>query len=179
MPKTVLKSKFQEWRGLDRISLVVHEMHCIFREITKDDFGIDGEIEVVEEKPDGTGYQTTGGVIKVQAKSGMSYVTQDTPERFVSPVKKDDLETWYRANYPTAYIVYHPDDDRLYWKEVKSYVQSTPEVWSPPYQVVFDKARDEFSVDCLQSVRELAPASQSTRVSYTQRERLISNLLQV
>jgi hypothetical protein len=26
MPKTVLPSKFQEWKGLDRISTVMHEM---------------------------------------------------------------------------------------------------------------------------------------------------------
>jgi hypothetical protein len=74
MPKTIPPSKFQEWKGLDRISQIVHEMKCIFREISKDDFGIDGEIEVVVEKPDGQGYQCTGVIIKVQAKSGMSYV---------------------------------------------------------------------------------------------------------
>ncbi len=179
MPKTVHKSKFQEWRGLDRISLVVHEMKCIFREITKDDFGIDGEIEVVEEKPDGTGYQTTGGVIKVQAKSGMSYVKQDTPERFVSPVKKDDLETWCRANYSTVYIVYHPNDDKLYWKEVKNYVKNTPGVWQPPLYITFDKAQDEFSPGCFQSVRSLAPSSQSTRISFSASEQLFSNLLKI
>ncbi len=67
MPKTVPESKFQEWKVLDRISLIV-------REITKDDFGIDGEIEIVIPKPDGKGYEATGGIIKVQAKSGMSYV---------------------------------------------------------------------------------------------------------
>ena len=74
MPKTVLSSRFQEWKGLDRISTVVHEMKCIFREITKDDFGLDGEIEVVVPKQGGQGYETTGGIIKVQAKSGASYV---------------------------------------------------------------------------------------------------------
>jgi hypothetical protein len=83
-------------------------MKCIFREINKDDFGIDGEIEVVIPKPDGKGYQTTGGIIKVQAKSGMSYVKQDTETSFSSPVSKADLETWYQANYPTVYIVHHP-----------------------------------------------------------------------
>jgi hypothetical protein len=179
MPKTVLESKFQEWKGLDRISIIVHEMRCIFREITKDDFGIDGEIEIVEEKPDGTGYQTTGGIIKVQAKSGMSYVKQDTSESFFSPVKKDDLETWYKANYPTAYIVYHPKDDKLYWKEIKSYVKDTPGIWQPPFRIAFNKTNDEFTPTCFQSVRSLAPKSQSTRISFVENERLFSNLLQV
>ena len=99
MPKTVLESKFQEWKGLDRISLVVHEMKCIFREITKDDFGLDGEIEVVVPKVNGKGYETTGGIIKVQAKSGMSYVKENTSEKFSTPISKDDLTDWHNAPY--------------------------------------------------------------------------------
>ena len=179
MPKTVPESKFQEWKGLDRISLIVHDMKCIFREISKDDFGIDGEIEVVEEKPGGKGYQTTGGIIKVQAKSGLSYVKQDTEASFFSPIKKDDLELWYKANYPTLYIVYHPEDDKLYWTEIKSYIKSTPQVWQPPHRVVFNKPTDEFTPTCFQTVRSLAPESQSTRISFSEHERLISNLLQI
>ena len=58
-----------------------HEIKCIFREITKDDSGLDGEIEVVRQKPDGSGYETTGGIIKVQAKSGESYIKQDSDTR--------------------------------------------------------------------------------------------------
>lgn len=179
MPKTVPESKFQEWKGLDRISLIVHEMKCIFREINKDDFGIDGEIEVVEQKPDGKGYQTTGGIIKVQAKSGMSYVKQDTDASFFSPVKKDDLELWYKATHPTIYIVYHPGDDKLYWKEIKSYVKDTPNVWQPPHRIVFNKATDEFTPTCFRTVRSLAPESQTTRISFSEQERLISNLLRI
>jgi len=154
-------------------------MKCIFREISKDDFGIDGEIEVVEEKPDGKGYQTTGGIIKVQAKSGMSYVKQDTDTSFFSPVKNDDLELWYKATYPTLYIVYHPEDDKLYWTEIKSYIKSTPNVWQPPHRIVFNKATDEFTPTCFQTFRSLAPESQSTRISFTEQERLISNLLRI
>lgn len=92
-------------------------MKCIFREISKDDFGLDGEIEVVVEKTDGKGYETTGNIIKLQAKSGMSYVKEDTDIGFVSPVDKSDLELWRGMNCPILYIVYHPGDDKLYWKE--------------------------------------------------------------
>jgi hypothetical protein len=86
MAKTVAASKFMELKGLDRISMVVHEMHCLFREITKDDFGIDGEIEVVVPKADGKGFETTGGIIKVQSKSGASYVKGNTSTEFFTPV---------------------------------------------------------------------------------------------
>lgn len=65
MSKTVQPSKLTEWKGLDRISAVVHEMGNIWREMTKDDFGLDGEIEVVTAKADGPGCETTGGIVKV------------------------------------------------------------------------------------------------------------------
>lgn len=132
MSKTVLPSKFQELKGLDRISEVVHEMKCIFREISKDDFGIDGEIEVVLPKSDGNGFETTGGIIKVQAKSGTSYIKQNSENSFITPVKRNDLEYWRSATFPVLFIVYHPQDDKLYWKDIKSYVQSTPTVFQAP-----------------------------------------------
>lgn len=33
MAKTVPNSKFTEWKGLDRIQQVVHDMKCIWREM--------------------------------------------------------------------------------------------------------------------------------------------------
>jgi len=67
MVKTVPESKFVELKGLDRISSMVHEMKCLWREINKDDVGIDGEIEILRPKSEGKGYEVTGGIIKVQA----------------------------------------------------------------------------------------------------------------
>jgi len=176
--KTVPSSKFQEWKALDRIAPIVHEMKCIFREISKDDFGIDGEIEVVVPKADGKGFQTSGGIIKVQAKSGMSYVKQDSETGFFTPVSRDDFELWYNATYPVIFIVYHPADDKLYWKEVKGYIRSTPEVFRPPFRITFDKATDEFSPACYNDICRIANVSPS-RVSKQERERLFSNLLLV
>ena len=100
MGKTVLPSKVTEWKGLDTIQTTVHEMNCIFREITKDDFGVDGEIELTVQKSSGKGFETTGGIIKVQAKSGPSYVKQDSDTSFVAPVKLNDLESWRSSNFP-------------------------------------------------------------------------------
>jgi len=178
MAKTVPPSKFQEWKALDRIAPIVHEMKCIFREISKDDFGIDGEIEVVVPKADGKGFQTSGGIIKVQAKSGMSYVKQDSETGFLTPLDKSDLELWYNATYPVIFIVYHPGDDRLYWKEVKEYIRSTSNVFQPPLRIAFDKAIDEFSPVCYDDICKIADVSPS-RVSKQERERLFSNLLSV
>jgi hypothetical protein len=176
MAKTISISKLQEWKALDRISPIVHEMPSIFREIAKDDFGIDGEIEVLIPKADGEGFETTGSIIKVQAKSGASYVKQDSETGFSTPVNKDDLELWYNATHPVILIVYHPKDDKLYWKEVKGYIQSTPNVFQPPLRIVFDKTTDEFTPACHKTVCDIAAVS-PPRVSRQDKERLFSNLL--
>jgi hypothetical protein len=178
MAKTVLPSKFAEWQGLDRISATVHAMNCIFREISKDDYGLDGEIEVVVPKASGQGFETTGGIIKVQAKSGTSYVTQDTSTSFVTPVAKDDLEGWRKSTFPVAFIVYHPRDDALYWKEVKSYVEATQGVFKPPVHLKFDKAADRFTPEAVTALRSWADVEQP-RISFQERERHYSNLFPV
>ncbi|MBI4675730.1 MAG: DUF4365 domain-containing protein [Chloroflexi bacterium] len=178
MAKTVLQSKIQEWKGLDKINMVVHGMNCIFREITKDDFGIDGEIEIVVSKADGKGLETTGEFIKVQAKSGESYVKQDSENSFFTPIEKNDLENWYHSTNEVIFVVYHPKDDKLYWKNIKAYARSTPNLFQPPLRIAFDKSADEFTV---QSYKQLCAAAKGSapRVSFQEKERLFSNLLPI
>jgi hypothetical protein len=178
MAKTVPQSKLTEWKGLDRLTQVVHGMKCIWREISKDDFGIDGEIEVVVPKPDGKGLETLGNIIKVQAKSGSSYVVQDSPTSFATPVIKEDLDLWAACSYPMLFIVYHPRDDRLYCKEIREYVRSTRNVFQHPLRVVFNKATDTFDTTYFDAIRQHAKVSQP-RVSLLHKERLYSNLLTV
>jgi hypothetical protein len=76
-------------------------------------------------------------------------------------------------------IVYHTDDDKLYWKEIKSYVRNTPDVWAAPFKITFDKRQDEFTPNCFENVRTLAPATDHSRLSFVEQERLFSNLLKV
>lgn len=178
MAKTVALSKFQEWVGLDRIQFVVHEMGCIYRELQKDDFGIDGEIEIVVQKANGEGYEATGGVLKFQSKSGGTYIVQDKVDSFSVSVKKSDLEYWHNANFPTLFIVFHPSDNKLYFKEVKEYIRQTPDVFTSPHKISFDKNADELNKNSFDKLRRIAGNSQ-TRVSRGERERLYSNLLTV
>ncbi len=158
--------------------MVVHEMGNIWREMTKDDFGLDGEIEVVTPKPGGDGFETAGGIIKVQSKAGESYVRYDTETSFTTPVDQNDLKYWKNCNFPVLFIVYHPRDDKLYYKEIKTYIDQTPGVFAKPYQVKFDKATDEFVAS---SKREVAGYAQVSppRLAFDQKERLFTNLLRI
>ena len=147
-------------------------------QINKSDFGIDGEIELLIPRPDGKGYHVTGGILKVQAKSGRSYIVQNSDSHFAAKSSKDDFELWYKANFITLFIIYHPEDDKLYWKEMKSYLESTPDVWRPPYKILFDKVTDVFDPACVDKLRAIAKVS-PLRVSYVDREKLFSNLLKI
>ncbi|MBA2116706.1 DUF4365 domain-containing protein [Bremerella alba] len=178
MAKNVPRSKFTELRGLDRISQITHEMNCLFRVISQDDVGIDGEIEVVTPKPEGSGFQTSGGIIKVQAKSGASYVKKDNEHSFSTAVRFDDLKYWNTCTFPVVFIVYHPKDDALYFKEVKAYIQATENVWQPPLEIVFDKSKDEFTANAKDSICDHAAVS-PPRLSFEEKEQLFSNLLAV
>ncbi len=178
MAKTVLPSKLIEWKGLDAIHSTVHEMNCIFREITKDDFGIDGEIELTTQKSNGRGYETTGRIIKVQAKSGTSYVKQDSANSFTTPVNRSDLESWNRSNFPIILVIYNPTDDKLYWRHIQSYTKENPVAFQPPLKIEFQKPQDEFNIDCYQELCRLADFS-PPRVDFSKRERLFTNRLLV
>jgi hypothetical protein len=178
MSKTVQPSKLTEWKGLDRISVIVHEMGNIWREMTKDDFGLDGEIEVVTPKADGEGYETAGGIVKVQSKAGESYVRYDTETSFSTQVDQNDLDYWQRCTFPVLFIVFHPKDDKLYFKEVKQYIRDTPGVFSKPHHIRFDKTRDVFTASSKGDVCQHAKVS-PPRISFEQKERLFTNLLPV
>lgn len=175
--KIVPKSKLSEWRGLDRIAGVVHGMRCIWREQEKDDIGIDGEIELCRPRDDGDGLVGTGKIVKVQSKSGASYVIKDVDGAFASPVAEKDLLYWRDLNVPVIYVVFHPDDDRLYWKDVKSYLQAHPEALRPPHRIEFDKGKDRFDEGAYAALCALCEAAPE-RITTDAGEALHTNLLE-
>ena len=176
--KIVPKSKQSEWRGLDRIGQIVHQIKCIWREQEKDDIGIDGEIELCRPRTDGDGLIGTGKIVKVQSKSGSSYVVRDTDESFASPTTEKDLLYWRDLNVPMIYIVFHPDDDCLYWKDIKGYLKDRPDALTPPLRIEFDKTTDRFDDAAKAALFALCDTAPE-RVSVEQGELLYTNLLDV
>lgn len=179
MPKNVLASKLTEWKGLDRIEQVVHEdFRWIWRETARDDIGIDGEIEVLQWDAAGKKAESTGEFIKVQSKSGDKYVRFDSPESFSAPVELDDLLYWHKCRLPVFFVVHHPTDDVLYYRDVKQYIAETPDAFKRPCKIHFDKARHVFGSS---SRAELVNAASQVRgrIDYGRNERLFTNLLPV
>lgn len=176
--KIVPKSKISEWRGLDRISLIVHGMRCIWREQEKDDIGIDGEIELCRPREDGDGLIGTGKIVKVQSKSGASYIARDDAEIFAAPVSDRDLRYWRDLNVPMIFIVFHPEDDCLYWKDIKAYLKDHPDAFKPPLRILFNKAADRFDESAYAALCEICEQAPE-RIAFDQGETLFTNLLPV
>jgi hypothetical protein len=176
--KIVPRSKLSEWRGLDRIGGIVHGTGCIWREQEKDDIGVDGEIELCRPCPGGDGLAGTGKIIKVQSKSGSSYVVRDSDSSFASPTTEKDLLYWRDLNVPVIYVVYHPDDDRLYWKDVKAYLKARPDALTPPHRIEFEKGGDRFDENAYAALCALCETAPE-RVATDAPEVLYTNLLQV
>lgn len=176
--KVVPRSKLSEWRSLDRIGGIVHGMGCIWREQEKDDIGIDGEIELCLPRLDGDDLVGTGKIIKVQSKSGSSYVVRDNDSSSASPTTEKDLLYWRDLNVPMIYVVYHPDDDRLYWKDIKAYLKARPDALTPPHRIEFEKAEDRFDENAYAALCALCETAPE-RVATDTAEVLYTNLLQV
>ena len=177
--KIVPSSKTSEWAGLDRIGPAVHEMRCVWREQTKDDIGIDGEIELTEPRPDGVpGRIGTAKYIKVQAKSGSSYIKFDSLDSFETPVSKSDLLYWNNSNVPVIFIIYHPEDDKLYWLDIKKYISDTPGILEEPHRLIFQKSKTVFSSDVYDEIWALCNKAQP-RVSRDVSDLLYINVLEV
>lgn len=157
---------------------MVHEMNCIWREQEKDDIGIDGEIELCRSRDDGEGMVGTGKIIKVQSKSGSRYVIRDSDNVFASPVEEKDLLYWRDLNVPAIYIVYHPDDDCLYWKHIQAHLKENPEALVAPHRILFDKPLDRFDKGAYSRLHELCELAPE-RVLTNRGETLYTNILPV
>jgi hypothetical protein len=128
----------QEKRGLILLQQVVNEMRCIWRPTPNDDYGNDGDIEIV------IGDAPTNQFVKVQSKSGRSYIHNPKFSQFDYYASEPDLKYWDGCNVPVVLVVHDPTYDDLYWKDVQGYIKSNPQVWSKPHTIRFSRRSDLF-----------------------------------
>jgi hypothetical protein len=157
------------------VDSVCNQMNCEFRRHEPDNAGIDGEIDLVK----ATAFE--GKLVKTQVKAGSSYITAENENHVRVKVERRYVELWNVMNVPVVLIFYHPDTKVLYWKAVKPYLKCDPNVLKRPTQNVifqFDKARDIFTPDVLNSLRAVVEGTlEYQKIIYTEdnREEVISN----
>jgi Domain of unknown function (DUF4365) len=106
-----------EKRGLNELQAIVTELGWIFRPTPNDDYGIDGEIEPVENE------SPSGKLLKVQVKSGTSYMRGITESEFYFLASADDLNYWSTGSLPVLVVIYDPQRTELYWKWIQGYLR--------------------------------------------------------
>src|SRR5438034_3219332 len=87
-------------QGVAYVQRIVDEMDCVWRPTPNDDVGLDGEIEL------GKDGAATARLLKVQVKSGSSYIRNSTGTSFDFYASSADLSYWKDANLPVILVVY-------------------------------------------------------------------------
>ena len=129
MSKTVLASHIIGERGVNAFENYCnrHQPYIIWRETIKNDFGIDGEVELTEVTSDGK-TRPISQTLKVQIKSTQSdksYMQDETDDSFSFYPKDSDLEYWrnYRQyGYEVLLVVFdgRGGQEKLYCKLVSA-----------------------------------------------------------
>ena len=94
--------------GVAKLDRVVTDMGYIWRPTPNSDVGLDGEIELVEDRA------ASANIIKVQVRSGVSYFRKEDQRSFGYHASKDDVQYWLNANNTVLLVLYHPERDCLY-----------------------------------------------------------------
>lgn len=98
--------------GVSSVEKIINQMGMIFREQPVDDYGIDAQIEIVENKC------ATGKLIAVQIKSGNSYFKELTPNSIIYRGKRKHYDYWLNHSLPVIIVLYDPEKDKCYWNIV-------------------------------------------------------------
>lgn len=107
------------------LMVLVSKAGQIFRPLTNDDWGIDGEIEFKNAQGEASGQR-----IYVQLKSGASYLKsrKDGTQVFSIP-KKRHIQYWQSQNYP-VYLVIRDKDEKIYWMNISEYLKTRTDLES-------------------------------------------------
>jgi hypothetical protein len=101
--------------GIVKLDRVVTDMGYIWRPTPNSDVGIDGEIELVEDRA------ATAKIIKIQVRSGPSYFRKEDQRSFELHTSIDDVNYWLARPRSGASVGTHFDtrirlcSERLAW----------------------------------------------------------------
>lgn len=108
-----------ERRGMAVLDEVVNKplaeggLGFLYRESVTSDYGLDGQIEVVETV--GERREATGKIVSVQVKSGPSYLKPATGDIWVVPIKKSTVQYWKSHSVPVLLVVVDVEERICYW----------------------------------------------------------------
>jgi hypothetical protein len=106
-------------------SIIEDKFKWLFREIPKDDLGIDAFVELLRGDR-----KTRGRLFAVQIKCGTSYFSESNEAGFVYRGELKHLNYWVGYALPVLLVLCDPTTELCYWAHVApSYVTRTPAGW--------------------------------------------------
>jgi len=100
--------------GVNAVERAVLEIGWLFRELPTSDFGIDGQIEIVDDFGN-----PSGRLIAVQIKSGPSYLKEKTSAGFIYRGDPRHLSYWSQYSLPVIIVLHDPESGTCYWQSVE------------------------------------------------------------
>jgi len=163
-----------ETLGLIFIQQMAHALRAIWRPTPNDDYGLDGELEFTR---DGV---VTGFIVKVQIKSGPSYLQNKTSSGFDYHVSASDAGYWSKVCFPVILVVYDPAAKAGYWVDVKRHLSQPDSAVGSTIR--FSLRNNLLSADSLLDLSEVAIADEVERTEFLVdqiQDTLHSNMLPV
>ena len=134
---------------------------AIWRPTPNDDYGLDGELQFTR---DGV---VTGFIVKVQIKSGPSYLRNKTASGFDYHVSATDAAYWTKVSFLVILVVYDPVAKAGYWVDVKRHL--TRPDFAANSTIRFHFAAVACSPESLLDLSEVAIADEVERTEFSRR----------
>lgn len=163
-----------ETLGLIFIQQVAHDLRAIWRPTPNDDYGLDGELEFTRDSV------VTGFIIKVQIKSGPSYLRNKTASGFDYHVSASDAAYWSKVSFPVILVVYDPVAKVGYWLDVKRFLNQPD--FTATSTIRFSFRSNRLSAESLLDLSEVAISDEVERTEFLVdqiQETLHTNMLPV
>lgn len=155
---------------------VQHSPYLIFREETKNDFGIDGEVELTIVNIDNK-IEATGQILKIQLKStkeGGSYISEDDNDSFCFNASSKDIEYWNKHLVPVILVIYVEKEDKLYAKTIDKNLSINKNTIKIP----FDKTKN-LLIEKQSDFNEVINQKFVERIQFGVREKIFSNIFTI
>ncbi len=178
MAKIVSSQHITGEKGVVKFSsfCVNHSPYLIFREESKNDFGIDGEVELTSVNEDNK-IEATGQILKIQLKStvkGGSYIVDENDDSFKFVAQKNDIDYWNKHVLPVILVVYIEREDKLYAKTVDKTLGTNKN----SLKISFDKKLNLLT-ERQTNLSEAINQSFVNRVQFGTREKIFSNIFSI
>ena len=150
-----------------------HTPLLVWREETKNDYGIDGEVEFTYRTNDNK-LAVSGKIIKVQLKSTdkKGYIQKETVTSFEFIAKQDDVEYWSDHDCDVVLVVYFVNEEKLFARKISKKDLNLARKTQP---ILFSKIENELVIGDNLFEQKFSSYFKS-RVDSSHEEKLFSNL---